>query len=92
MPSSKSRRIKSKNPHATNHPLSEQSGVVLPSSSLYESTYQSDLQAPIPFNNVPTFDRSCYFYHWQMPHVEHITDIKPSDGEYLNRKKGKKHF
>ena len=67
----------------TNYPTSHQIEMVPPGSSLFESSYHGDHQSPTSFHNgaIP-FDRSCYFYHWQIPNVECITDIQPNDGTY----------
>lgn len=50
-------------------------------SSSFESSYHVDHQSPN--NGEPPFDGSYHYYHWQMPHVEYITNVKTNDGKYL---------
>lgn len=92
MPRSPPQQLKSYMPPPTNYPTSHHVGMVQPSSSFFESSYNRDHQAPVPFHTGATqIDRSCYFYHWQIPHVEYITDIQPNDGTcdtfYIGRKR-----
>ena len=35
-----------------------------------------------PNNRAPHFNSSYHYHHWQIPHVEYITDVKPDDGKY----------
>ena len=74
-------KFKSYTQRQTNYPTSRQIGMVPPRSSFFESSYSRDHQPPIPFHDGATqFDSSRYFYRWQIPHVEYITDIQPNDG------------
>jgi hypothetical protein len=83
MPDSSPRQFNTFMPPTTNFPSSQQIGVVPPGSSMFELSYDGDRQAPMPFHNAVTpFEMPNYFYHWQMPHVEYITDIQPNDGTY----------
>ena len=83
MPDSSPRQFNTFMPPTTNFPSSQQIGIVPPGSSIFEPLYNGDRQAPMPFHNAVTpFEMPSYFYHWQIPHVEYITDIQPNDGTY----------
>ena len=86
MQQSSTRQFDAHMPPPSNNPASYQIGMAPPVSSIFEQPYQEDnktLQMPFP-NGASDFDRSCHFHHWQVPHVEYITDIQPNDGTYTD--------
>ena len=44
--------------------------------------YAPHMQSSFPNNRAPKFDSSYHYSHWQMSHIEYITNIKPDDGKY----------
>eukprot|EP00535_Pseudo-nitzschia_heimii_P006442 CAMPEP_0197174084 /NCGR_PEP_ID=MMETSP1423-20130617/761_1 /TAXON_ID=476441 /ORGANISM="Pseudo-nitzschia heimii, Strain UNC1101" /LENGTH=309 /DNA_ID=CAMNT_0042622979 /DNA_START=511 /DNA_END=1437 /DNA_ORIENTATION=+ len=81
MPQSSPPQFDAHIPPPTNHTTSYQIGMVPPASQFLDHSYQRDHKTiQIPFHDgANSYERPCYFYHWQVPHVEYITDIQPND-------------